>query len=256
MTREERNQWILENTIVDTSYPKSKKFKDFSGNKINHLTAIRYVGKSKTGRAYYEWKCDCGNITIAQYSNVISGNTISCGCEGKKIIKKRNKKHGHSRSHLYKIYYHMRYRCYNPNKDNYKDYGGRGIYVCDEWMDPINGFMNFYNWSMNNGYQKGLSIDRIDNDGPYAPWNCRWVTSKVQSNNTRSNHNITYKKYTYTISQWADICGLTQDAIIGRLKNGWDTEKILFTPLNNMEKTHLFIIPPEFLKLNKYKEAN
>ena len=107
-------------------------------------------------------------------------------------------------------------------------------------MDPEYGFMNFYNWSMENGYEKGLTIDRIDNDGPYAPWNCRWVTNKVQANNKRTNHYLTYDKYTYTISEWADICKLTSDAIIGRLKNGWEIGRILTTPLNEMNQMNEF----------------
>ena len=256
MTREEKNEFILNNTIVDISYPNPKRFTDISGTKINHLKAIRYVGKSRTGQVYYEWECDCGNRLIAQYSNVSSGSTISCGCVGSSKIIERNTRHGHSRSHLYKKYYHIRYRCYSTKKDNYADYGGRGIYVCDEWMDPENGFNNFYKWSMENGYQKGLWIDRIDNNGPYAPWNCRWVTQKVQANNTRANHLLTYGKYTYTISEWADICKLTSDAIIGRLKNDWEIGRILSTPLNQLDKSRLVIIPPEYWSRNKYRETN
>ena len=256
MTREEQNRYILDHTIVDTTYPTSKLFKDISGQKFNKLTAIRYVGKSKTGQIYYEFKCDCGNTTISQHSNVMSGTTVSCGCVSRQGAAERNLRHGHSRTRLYKVYYHMRYRCYNPKKDNYKDYGGRGIYVCDEWMDPENGFINFYNWSMANGYEKGLSIDRIDNDGPYAPWNCRWVTMKVQANNRRDNHCLTYLACTYTIAEWAEICNLTEDAILGRIKNGWTVEEILFTPLNNVDAWQIVVIPDKFIELNKYKETD
>ena len=243
MTREEKNQYILENTIVDTTYPSAKQFHDISGTTINHLTAIRYVGRSRTNQKYYEWRCECGNTIIAQQGNVMSENTISCGCVGRKKIIENNTRHGLSRHPLYKKYYRMRGRCYIEHDEHYPNYGGRGIYVCDEWMDP------------ENGYEKDLSIDRIDVNGPYAPWNCRWVDNKVQANNKRTNHLLTYKTYTYSIADWADICDLTVDAIHGRIKNGWDIERILFTPLNNMKGIHLFVIPPEYLKLNKYRET-
>ena len=150
----------------------------------------------------------------------------------------------------------MKRRCYNPNNDSYIHYGGRGITVCDEWLDRENGFNNFYNWSMKNGYDDTLSIDRIDNNGPYAPWNCRWVTIKVQANNKRTNHLLTYDRYSFTISEWSEICELNPDAIIDRLEKGWELGKILTTPIHNKHGSRMIVIPPEYLQYNKYRETD
>lgn len=86
---------------------------------------------------------------------------------------------------IYTCWYNMKQRCCNPNYDRYNDYGGRGIKVCEEWLDKDNGFMNFYNWAMQNGYQENLSIDRVDNDGNYEPSNCRWTDTHTQRLNQR-----------------------------------------------------------------------
>lgn len=111
-------------------------------------------------------------------------------------------KHGLSGTRIYRIWSNMKRRCLNPKAENYNRYGGRGITVCDEWK---NDFMSFYNWSMENGYQEYLTIDRIDNDGNYEPSNCRWATTKDQENN-RGDFNIivTYKGKTQTLMQWAE----------------------------------------------------
>lgn len=98
-------------------------------------------------------------------------------------------KHGKKNTRLYRIWLQMKNRCFNIRTNRYKDYGGRGITVCDEWK---NDFTKFYDWSILNGYQENLTIDRIDNDGNYEPSNCRWVTVKIQNRNSRSNHLITF----------------------------------------------------------------
>ena len=112
-----------------------------------------------------------------------------------------------------KIWSDMRYRCNNKNCNIYKNYGGRGIKVCEEW----NVFENFYNWSIENGYSDNLSIDRIDVNGDYEPSNCRWATYTQQLNNTRRSTYITYKGETHTISEWARIKDLEPRLICERL---------------------------------------
>lgn len=115
----------------------------------------------------------------------------------------------------------MKLRCYNLNQVGYKNYGARGIKICDEWLDKDNGFINFYNWATNNGYRDDLSIDRIDNNGDYEPNNCRWSTSKSQSNHKRNNKYITYRGQQHTIAEWSDLTGLSYHLIWNRLKRGW-----------------------------------
>ncbi len=121
----------------------------------------------------------------------------------------------------------MKRRCNNPDDRNYKDYGGRGIKVCDEWSDSKNGHRNFQKWAIENGWRKGLSIDRKNNDGDYEPSNCRWSTSKQQSNNTRFNRLVTINGKTKTVQEWADIVGISQRAMTGRIEAGWSEEDLL-----------------------------
>lgn len=121
----------------------------------------------------------------------------------------------------------MKRRCNNPADKSYKDYGGRGIKVCSEWSDPKNGHENFRKWAIENGWKKGLSIDRKNNDGDYEPSNCRWATPKQQSNNTRFNRLVTINGETKTIQEWADIVGISQRSMTGRIEAGWSQEDLL-----------------------------
>lgn len=123
-------------------------------------------------------------------------------------------------------------RCNNPNVKSYKDYGERGIVVCQEWND----FMSFYSWSINNGYAEDLTIDRIDNEGNYEPKNCRWTTKTVQSNNRRSNRIVCYKGKTDTVANLCRYFNLSHPVIRHRLSRGWDIEKAFGEPIREYNK--------------------
>lgn len=181
---------------------------DVSGKKYGRLTAIRKAGikeyKSGKKRVVWECKCECGNTIFTTAYLLEKGKTRSCGCYHKEIASKVHKKHGESNSPLYCVWKQLRYRCERQSHKQYKNYGGRGIKVCESWS---NSFASFRDWAMSNGYRRGLSIDRIDVDGNYEPSNCRWITMKDQQNNRRNNHRVTYKENTYTISELAvEIC--------------------------------------------------
>ena len=128
-----------------------------------------------------------------------------------------NKKHGLCKHDLYSRWLKMKARCNTVYKKN-------GIKICDEWQ---NDFINFYNWSINNGYKKELTLDRIDNKKNYEPSNCRWVSMKIQSNNRSNNHLITYNNKTLTLSQWCDILKIKSSTLRRRLKVGWDLDKAM-----------------------------
>ncbi len=136
-----------------------------------------------------------------------------------------NKSHGLSRTRIYQIYNNMRYRCYKSYASEFENYGGKGITVCDEWIDKENGFMNFYTWAMNNGYNDKLSIDRIDNTKGYFPNNCRWVNIFVQANNKSNNRLITYNGETRNIAEWVKILSIPRSRLVKRLNSGWSIER-------------------------------
>lgn len=158
------------------------KINDLTGKKFGKLTIIKYYGSNKNGRALWLCKCECGNYKIILGNSLLSKSTLSCGCYNKESASKRFTKHNFSNTKLYKVWQGMKTRCYNPKFIYYRNYGGRGITICDEWL---NNFKNFYNWAINNGYKEGLTIDRINNDGIYEPSNCRWITRAEQNRNQR-----------------------------------------------------------------------
>lgn len=169
---------------------------DLTGQRFGKLVVIAYVGKKKTGEQYKSlWKCicDCGNEKITDVEALRSGHTTSCGCVHKEMISKLNRKHGFAhKCSLYSVWKSMNGRCSNPKDKSYKNYGGRGITVCEEWQ---NDFMSFYFWAYSNGYKEEklenglniLTLDRIDNDDNYCPQNCRWVTNAEQAKNKQNN---------------------------------------------------------------------
>lgn len=203
------------------------KIKDLTGQKFGRLTVIEYVGNKK-----WKCKCDCGNIVEVKSKSLCSGNTKSCGCYRKERTKELHTKHKGSNTRLYNIYYRMKNRCYYKNDINYKNYGARGIVVCNEWL---NDFMNFYNWAMDNGYKEGLTIDRINTDGNYSPDNCKWSTPKQQAQNRRSNKNYTINGETRCLKDWCEILGLNYSTIYARInKQCWPIEKCLQTNKNTV----------------------
>lgn len=136
-------------------------------------------------------------------------------------------KHGHSQEPLYDVYIQMVARCHNPKHKSFPAYGARGITVCEEWR---NDRLKFIEWSLSNGYKKGLSIDRINNDKGYSPENCRWTDRRTQQNNTRKNLLIKANGETHTLSEWARIRGLSKGTIKHRLDLGWDFEDSVMLP--------------------------
>lgn len=198
------------------------------GKKFGRLIVIEELKERKHGSKVYRCQCDCGNIVNVRKDMLKSGNTRSCGClqrEKARVVGKDKCTHGQSKTRLYNIYHHMINRCYNKNLLNFRNWGGRGITVCNEWKD---NFMTFYEWAINNGYKDTLTIDRIDNNKGYDPTNCRWVTNKTQSNNRRTNILLTYAGKTQNIKQWSAELNTKYVTMCYRYHAGWSTKHILF----------------------------
>lgn len=174
------------------------KEKDITGKRFNHLTALKKINRK------WLFKCDCGSLKEIDKYSVLKGEVKSCGCLLKSTRAIYKTKHGLSKSKLYKCWLGIKKRCFNKNATGYKNYGGRGIKVCDDWK---NNFMSFYEWAIKNGYREDLTIERIDIDRDYFPENCKWISSKEQAQNRRSSVFIEYNGEKHCLNEWARKMG-------------------------------------------------
>lgn len=190
---------------------------DMTGKTFGLLTVIRRNGTyAKTTQAAWLCRCQCGKETTVDGNLLRSGNTRSCGC-----LKGGPVRHGMGDSRIMNVWLSMRARCFNPKDHAYGRYGGRGITVCQRWM-------TFENFLMDMGTPvTGMTLDRVDNDGPYSPENCRWATRKEQANNTRRNVRIETSKGVLSLTQAAMVAGVTVEAIQFRRKLGLTGDQLI-----------------------------
>ena len=196
---------------------------DETGNRYGRLLVLSRSEKMAGTKATWECKCDCGNKTIVDGDKLRRNHTRSCGC----YHKDRNIKHGLHGSKIYNAYISMINRCYNEKNENYKNYGGRGITVCDRWKSSLEDFISDMGES-----DKGLSIERIDTNGNYEPNNCKWATQKDQARNKRNNNIIEFNGEKMCESAWAEYLNIKRSTLRNRLTiRGWSIEKSLTTPV-------------------------
>lgn len=199
------------------------KTRDITGEKFNSLTAIEFSYRDEKHRHYWKFKCECENEIILRKSSVTSGNTRMCKeCSIKSKALKATT-HGLSKTRLYREWANMISRCENSLSTAYNRYGAVGISVCEEWHE----FECFNDWSLNNGYNDNLTIDRISNNKGYSPSNCRWATMLEQANNKSTNVYITHKEETHTLSEWARIYNMNKYCLYERHKKS-SNPKYLF----------------------------
>lgn len=211
------------------------------GQKFNRLTVLsEHTTRSKWGAVKHLCKCDCGKEVIVSGTNLKSGNTKSCGCYAIEKITERghnNATHRKSRNKIYKVYYTMIRRCYNPKCERYTIYGKKGIKVCYRWLES---FENFYK-DMGDRPNDNYSLERINNEGDYCPENCRWATLEEQANNKRTNHIIEYKGLKYTMANFCKLTGMKYELLHSRIHYAkWDIEKTLNTPLKWKDESSIY----------------
>lgn len=189
------------------------------GKRFGRLKVVAFLG-IKNRKRYWMCKCDCGNEKEVYTAYLNNGKTRSCGCLLAEIRKVSGTKHGMANTKTYSSWSCMIQRCTNPKHKGYKRYGGRGIKVCDAWLD----FNEFYK---DMGERPaGCTLDRIDVNGNYEKENCRWADNKTQHGNKTNSFKITYNVETHTLSEWARILGIPRNTLNNRLKRGkWSIEE-------------------------------
>lgn len=202
---------------------------NLTGRRFGRWTVLRRAGRSAANKALWACRCSCGNAAQIPSGNLLDGRTRSCGCLGRALTAARLTTHDATGTPEYRIWQAMHTRCRNPRRRDAARYVGRGIAVCARWCGP-NGFKNFFA-DVGPRPSPRHSLDRIDNDGGYAPDNCQWATPREQANNTRRNHKLTRYGVTLTLAQWAERVGLSPHAITQRLRrSGNDAVEILGPP--------------------------
>ena len=211
------------------------KYKDMTGQRVGRLLVINRAANDPQQNAQWLCLCDCGKTKVVRGGALRQRKTLSCGCLHDEKASERMTavatKHGYGNSQLCRVRAAMLDRCYNPSTKEFHRYGGRGIYVCDEWRySPV----PFYEWAEANGYRNGLQIDRIDNDGPYAPWNCRWVSALENAQNTSRcvrvriiNPKTGAVSIARTISEASRMTGVSQSTI-SRSVHGIQTKQAMY----------------------------
>ena len=204
---------------------------DLTNKKFNNLLVVSRVENDKFGNAKWLCECDCGNKVEVLGTHLRSNHTKSCGCLMIKHAKeiKRKSIHNMIDTRIYRIWLGIKNRTNPKSKDiytTYKNYSGRGIKICEEWKKD---FLAFYKWSIENGYNDKLTIDRIDVNGNYEPNNCRWITMKGQNNNKRNNVIIEFNGEKHTLTEWNEKMQFPKGLLKNRLVRGWSIERALTT---------------------------
>lgn len=190
------------------------------GQRFGRLTIESVPYYDARHRARVICRCDCGAIVNVFFSNIKAGYVKSCGCLARDLAREhtieRNTTHGGTGTRLFRIWTGLRQRCRNPRSRVYKDYGGRGIRICPEWSN----FESFRDWAIENGYRDDLTLDRVDNDGPYSPENCQWTTTAEQNLNKRNNVLVEYDGQLIPIAEASRLSGVSRQTISDRRRRG------------------------------------
>lgn len=213
--------------------PENPRFRNITGETFGRLVVLGYAGKQ--GQKHLWWcHCLCGKTSRCARSNLISGNTTSCGCNKHRTI------HGHAankrKSPEYAAWEAMKDRCYNKSRRSYYLYGGRGIRVCERWTHSFEAFLADMGFRPSPKH----TLDRFpDQNGNYEPGNCRWATREQQTRNQRNTHYITYQNETLCMTDWAQRLGIHPATLSNRLnRSGWSVERAFTEPTHKKPIFH------------------
>lgn len=205
-----------------------------TGDKVGRATVIGPAFRVRLGSnkatSVAVCSCECGSVFVAQLQYLANGTTKSCGCLRTSMIVSRSKTHGYCETNrrLYRIWHGMQRRCNDRTNRTYKNYGGRGISICEEWSEVG----PFVEWALLNGYEDGLTIDRKDTNCNYEPSNCRWITNERQQNNRRDNVVLHVFGESKTAADWSrdERCKVKHNTLQYRILRGWSHERAITTP--------------------------
>ena len=205
------------------------KIRDLTGQKFGLLTVLCRAENTPAGRVKWHCQCECGGTKIVASTELLKGRTRSCGCLG--LAQRRaagnSRKHKYGRSTClseYKSWWSMVARCTNTNHKSYPNYGGRGVTVCERWLNSFPAFVDDMGKR-----PKGKTLDRINSDKGYCPENCRWSTMTEQGNNRRNNRLLEYNGATHTAMEWVRLLNLKSATVYDRLRRNLPVDIVLST---------------------------
>jgi len=233
------NEVVVDQSKLKSGHTKScgclkkERLIDITGQQFGLWTVVSFSYFAKTGdkqRPYWNCKCACGNEGIVRGDILKDGGSKSCGCyeKDRSLIPLPAYSYEEAYKKVKSVYKHMKQRCLNLNKTRFKDYGGRGIKICDRWLESFDNFLE------DMGVPPSLlhQLDRLDNDGDYCPENCRWTTTIKNNRNKRDNHTMTFEGKTQCLTSWAEDLLMNKSTLSKRKRMGWSDEKALSTPVN------------------------
>jgi hypothetical protein len=208
--------------------------KDLTDKRFFNMVVVEPAFKNDAGVWYWKCKCDCGKEFVASVSNILRGDQKSCGCYRRIATSIKFKKHGDSNTRFFRIWCGVRHRTLNRKGERYPDYGGRGIKVCDRWLDYENFKADMYQSYIDHVREygeKNTTIDRIENNGDYEPGNCKWSTYYQQNLNTRKNHHFNIDGEKYCLAELSRRFGIDRNTLSTRLRKGIPLEEALSRPI-------------------------
>ena len=210
-----------------------QRWHDWTGERFGRLVVLWMIpNERRFGSVVWQCRCDCGRSASVASTNLVRGTTKSCGCIVAEVNKQRSGTHGKKKTPEYSTWARMKDRCNNPKNDKFKHYGGRGIKVCERWMESFADFLA----DMGPRPSKDHSIDRRDVNGNYCPENCEWATREQQMRSRRTTQHFTVDGVTKTLAEWSRETGIKSRTITGRIAYGWTVADAIKTKTNSRTK--------------------